>query len=1028
MSNNRRKITNSRARIKLLKANRVTTRKIQERRNPHLKDPTETQIGTSTKTGQRVDFHKSDRRETHTHIIGASRYGKSKLMEHLIRQDIINGEAGLCLIDPHGTLYYDILQWLSVHYKKHPEIAERVVLFEPSKRSEYFLGFNPIPPFDPYEDSNLTYLINTVTFACLRAWNQEPIDAPRVQRVLDNLFHIVIERHLTIAECSRLLFDHDYRKKQLSYIEDYEIQEEWDNYLKMSNRDKQTEREGAWNRLKLFVKNTIIKRIISQPTGIKFSQAIEEGKIILMNLNGENRQAFKLEQTRLLSIFIVNEILRVGTGRDEFDPNLKPFYVYIDEVGEMPSDELAYALSAIAKRKILFTLAHQYLNQIKIKDPKDRTLLHDSMLGNCQNKIIFGGLYSLDAETMSQEIPELVDLHEVKRYNNEYAYRIIDDYEPVEQIYIEESHNQQVELALSIKRSLTESSEIKRAKQQQTKQQATQTDTRSQAENLVNVLTNSETNTHLSQLLYSLAESRVESTEKKRTENQIEEMKKICSSINNTTDTDLTANSIAKILTDSETQTNIHNEGKLVADIASIANVKDNRQIQTYQVQNLIADMETQAQIRSQHQGKSNTNSQFLENSHTDSNVESAGHFSIDKTSDISSQRFDHGTSYGTGQQDSWRQGINTNTLYTNNTNTFNTQSYGTNHIKGKDRGFQQSNSQVSADSSRQGTNQSYQASSALMDTIAQGINRVKQHGSSDIYSSVKGESEINTMSQQEIETRADVESKAIASIIQQNKAERTEKIKSIALSEIEAKQESKGLQKVYSQATREMESAQTTESIQQSRNRAIAQIQSQQQGNTITYLQQCAIAQINSNAQMFSESLTLREGHEEAQNYRYGAGRSNKVTRSITKQRVERHVEYIKRIPEFYHLEEQLFRLKRDIKVQNRGYAFVKRGTKSTEHVKIDYVESVTCSRDDMETFFQAVVDKHPNWYVKLKRPTTKQSETQAPIKDISPDQEQPAQPEEPKPTPQNSIKTSEQSDNPPPQKSKFNRVKRKQ
>ena len=44
------------------------------------------------------------------HIIGASGEGKSKFMEHLIRQDIINNN-GLCLIDPHGYLYNDIVRW-----------------------------------------------------------------------------------------------------------------------------------------------------------------------------------------------------------------------------------------------------------------------------------------------------------------------------------------------------------------------------------------------------------------------------------------------------------------------------------------------------------------------------------------------------------------------------------------------------------------------------------------------------------------------------------------------------------------------------------------------------------------------------------------------------------------------------------------------------------------------------------------------------------------------------------------------------
>jgi len=44
-----------------------------------------------------------EQHSTHMQVIGASGRGKSKFLEHLIRQDIRAGR-GLCLIDPHGAL------------------------------------------------------------------------------------------------------------------------------------------------------------------------------------------------------------------------------------------------------------------------------------------------------------------------------------------------------------------------------------------------------------------------------------------------------------------------------------------------------------------------------------------------------------------------------------------------------------------------------------------------------------------------------------------------------------------------------------------------------------------------------------------------------------------------------------------------------------------------------------------------------------------------------------------------------------
>lgn len=37
----------------------------------------------------------------HTHIIGTTGGGKTNLIEHMARQDILNGR-GVCVLDPHG--------------------------------------------------------------------------------------------------------------------------------------------------------------------------------------------------------------------------------------------------------------------------------------------------------------------------------------------------------------------------------------------------------------------------------------------------------------------------------------------------------------------------------------------------------------------------------------------------------------------------------------------------------------------------------------------------------------------------------------------------------------------------------------------------------------------------------------------------------------------------------------------------------------------------------------------------------------
>src|SRR5207253_776319 len=69
-----------------------------------------------------------EERSRHVHIVGASGTGKSKLVESMIRQDILAGR-GLCLIDPHDTLADSILQFCA---SRQLHGARRIHVIEPA--------------------------------------------------------------------------------------------------------------------------------------------------------------------------------------------------------------------------------------------------------------------------------------------------------------------------------------------------------------------------------------------------------------------------------------------------------------------------------------------------------------------------------------------------------------------------------------------------------------------------------------------------------------------------------------------------------------------------------------------------------------------------------------------------------------------------------------------------------------------------------------------------------------------------------
>ncbi len=95
-------------------------------------------------------------RATHMHVVGASNTGKSKLLEHMIREDIKDGK-GVCLIDPHGNLYDKIVDWYALN---GTDEYRTIHLFEPTADGWSF-GFNPLH-YDTTNRSEIDFAIDAV--------------------------------------------------------------------------------------------------------------------------------------------------------------------------------------------------------------------------------------------------------------------------------------------------------------------------------------------------------------------------------------------------------------------------------------------------------------------------------------------------------------------------------------------------------------------------------------------------------------------------------------------------------------------------------------------------------------------------------------------------------------------------------------------------------------------------------------------------------------------------------------------------
>lgn len=367
--------------------------------------PSTSSIGEVFETREKLSLSAKDR-TNHMHVIGSTGTGKSKFLELLLRKDITNRKAGLCLIDPHGSLYDDIMLYAAT---RHPRLADRVILFNPAREVENVLGFNPIPP----DVERMDYLLESLISACLKAWGQDNTDrTPRITKWLENIFHTVISNQLTLVEAAPLLNvqDRSNREKLLRNVHNELVLDDWQMFEASTNTQRQTLIEGAANRLRKFLRNDLIRNIIGQQqSALNFHQAMDEGKIVLVNLNGG--QEISHENTKLMGIMIVNEIFRCAKLRDPRDSKAKPFYFYIDEFAQFVTRDIARALEEARKFKLYMILAHQHLAQLK----KEDEYLYASVMTNCKTKVVFGGLSREDTDIMADElVTGFVDLKSIK--------------------------------------------------------------------------------------------------------------------------------------------------------------------------------------------------------------------------------------------------------------------------------------------------------------------------------------------------------------------------------------------------------------------------------------------------------------------------------------------------------------------------------------------------------------------------------------------------------------------------------------
>lgn len=349
-----------------------------------------------------------DELQTHVHGIGASRTGKSKLIEWIARE-LVRNRQGFCLIDPHGFLYDDLVRWLA-----YLQPDREIILFEPGS-DDRITGFNP---FQKTNRGDLGTLVDRRVQATVKAWGAANTDStPRLERWLRCLYWALMEQghSLDVARYFLSWQQKEIRDYLISTIQSDTVRGEWQELASISKlADFWAQIESTKNRLLFrFIEPPQIRRTMGlSDNNIDLEDVIESGKILLVNLQPKKHR-LSPENAHVIGTLLLSELWEIASQRRQGPGGRPPppFFVIIDEFQTFLTPDIPQMLDQAAKYGIHLFLFHQHLSQLQSLDPA----AYGAVMTNARVKLVFGGIARADARAMAEEIfPGQVDLKRVK--------------------------------------------------------------------------------------------------------------------------------------------------------------------------------------------------------------------------------------------------------------------------------------------------------------------------------------------------------------------------------------------------------------------------------------------------------------------------------------------------------------------------------------------------------------------------------------------------------------------------------------
>jgi len=344
----------------------------------------------------------NDRRR-HTYIIGQTGTGKSKLLENLALQDMLDGK-GFAFIDPHGDSAEALLGMIP------KERVEDVIYFNPGEMSSP-VGLNL---FEFETPDQRDFLVQEAIAMLYRLYDpgHTGIIGPRYEHWFRNAALTIMSdpNGSSFIDIPQVFNDDAFAKEKLKYVTDQTVLDFWNKEMAQTSDYHKSEVLGWFvSKFGAFLSNEMMRNIIGQTkSGFNLREIMDNKKILLVNLSkGKTGEL----NSQLLGMIFVMKFQAAAMGRaDVPEEQREDFALYVDEFQNFATDSFESILSEARKYRLNLILANQFVSQLSDK-------IREAIIGNV-GTIISGRIGTTDAELMAKKFMPVFDAEDLTKLPN----------------------------------------------------------------------------------------------------------------------------------------------------------------------------------------------------------------------------------------------------------------------------------------------------------------------------------------------------------------------------------------------------------------------------------------------------------------------------------------------------------------------------------------------------------------------------------------------------------------------------------